>query len=68
MAVNLNVEGFSEDYKETAPKECALFLVECLSVEDKAKLKEAWNKAGGYNVTPWYQWCLDNISVSLNLK
>lgn len=68
MAINLNVEEFDEIYKGVVHKECALFLVECLSVEDKAKLKEAWNKAGGYNVTPWYQWCLDNISVSLDIK
>ena len=61
---NLNVYAFSEDFRDKAPKECALFLVECLYKKKKAKLKEDWNNAGGYKVIPWWKWCLDKIDVS----
>ena len=61
-----NTDAFSDEYKDDAPKECACFLVECLSDEEKDKLKEDWNKAGGYKAIPWWQWCLDNINVSYN--
>lgn len=60
----LNLDGFNEDYRDVAPKECACFLFECLKEEEKKKLKEDWNNAGGYKVIPWWKWCLDNINVS----
>ena len=31
----LNVDAFSDDYKDIAPKECACFLVECLTEDQK---------------------------------
>lgn len=61
---NLNVEAFSEEYRRTAPMECALYLYECLKEDEKVKIKEDWNNAGGYKVIPWWKWCLDNINVS----
>lgn len=61
---NLNLEGFSDEYKDVAPKECALFLFECLTKEEQIRLKENWNKAGGHTIIPWWKWCIDNIDVS----
>lgn len=62
---NLNIDAFSEEYKEVAPKECAAYLIECVSKEDKEELKEKWQAAGGYKVIPWWKWCLDNIEVNV---
>ncbi len=59
----LNLDAFSDEYKDVAPKECASYLVECLSEEERTKLSEDWNKAGGYKVIPWWKWCLENIEV-----
>ena len=63
---NLNVEVFTDEYKDVAPKECACFLFECLTKEEKEKLKNKWNEIGGYKIVPWWKWCLDNIDVKLN--
>ena len=38
----LNMDGFSEEFRETAPMECACYLFECLSEEEKIKTKEEW--------------------------
>ena len=59
----LNLDAFSDEYKDIAPKECASYLVECLSEEEKTKLSEDWNRVGGYKVIPWWKWCLENIEV-----
>lgn len=48
----LNMEGFSEEFREIAPMECACYLFECLSEEEKIKIKDDWNKSGGYKVVP----------------
>lgn len=63
-----NVDAFSGEYKDVAPMECATFLVECLSEKEKVKLKEDWNKAGGFKVVPWWKWCVDNIDVRYHKK
>lgn len=34
----LNVDAFSEEYRDVAPKECACFLVECLSETERTKI------------------------------
>lgn len=60
----LNTEVFNEKYKDVAPKECGMYLFECLSEEEKVKLKGYWEKVGGYKTIPWWKWCLDNIKVS----
>lgn len=60
----LNVEAFSEDYRETAPMECAVYLFECLEEDEKIKIKDDWNKAGGYVATPWWKWCMEHIKVN----
>ena len=62
----LNIESFSEDFRDAAPKECAVYLYECLSEEEKKKLKEDWNEAGGYQVIPWWKWCMEHINVAVN--
>ena len=63
---NLSLENFSEEHKSLAPKECSLYLFECLDEETKKKVKEDWKKAGGRNTMPWWEWCLKNIQVSYN--
>lgn len=61
----LNMDGFSEEFRETAPMECSCYLFECLSEEEKIKIKEDWNKSGGYKIVPWWKWCMDHINVCL---
>lgn len=63
----LNVENFSEDYRDIAPKECAMFLIECLPEDKQKVLKEAWEVAGGRDTIPWWKWCMEHINVSLSL-
>lgn len=62
----LNLEDFSEEYRKTAPMECACYLESCLSQEEKEKLKENWNKLGGVTVIPFWKYCLEHIDVSYN--
>lgn len=62
----LNIESFNKDYQDIAPKECAIFLYECLTENEKKQIKEDWNEAGGYKVIPWWKWCMNNINVSYN--
>ena len=50
---NLNMDGFSEEFRETAPMECAAYLYECLTEEEKVSLKKDWDNAGGYMFIPW---------------
>ena len=38
-----------------------------LNESDKAKLKKAWQKAGGCKTMPWWKWCLENIKISCNV-
>ena len=59
----LNVDAFSEEYRDVVPKECACVLVECLSDKERTKLKEDWNKIGGHNVITWWKCGLENIEV-----
>lgn len=59
----LNMDGFSEEFRKTAPMECACYLFECLSEEEKIKIKEDWNNVGGMNIMPWWKWCMEHIEV-----
>lgn len=60
----LNFNEISEDYKTTAPMECGMYLSDCLTEEERTRLKADWEKAGGFNKIPWWKWCYDNIKVS----
>lgn len=62
----LNMDGFSEDFKQAAPMECALYLYECLEDDKKEQIKNDWNNIGGVNVIPWWKWCMEHIEVSYN--
>lgn len=59
----LDIEAFSEEYQQTAPMECATYLVSCLDKATQEQLKKDWNEAGGYTVTPYWKWCMDHIDV-----
>lgn len=61
---NLRTEEFSEDFQTVAPKECSVYLSACLTKEDEAKMREDWNKAGGFKEIPWWKWCMEHITVS----
>lgn len=61
----LNIGGFSEEFREMALMECGCYLFECLSEEEKIKIKKDYNDAGGYKVIPWWKWCMDHINVNL---
>lgn len=60
----LNVEAFSEDFRKTAPMECAVYLYECLDEKEKQRIKDDWNNVGGRDVIPWWKWCMENINVT----
>ena len=62
---NLNIESFSEEDRKIAPMECAAYLYECLTEEEKVSLKKDWDNVGGYMFIPWWKWCMDHINVSL---
>lgn len=50
---------------DTTLKFVGVALENCLTEEQDKILKKRWEEHGGYEVTPWWQWCLDNIEVSL---
>ena len=54
----------NNDIKEKQMKECGMFLQACLSKEENEKLHADWEAAGGFEVTPWWKFAFDNISVS----
>lgn len=60
----LNIESFEEEYRETAPMECDLYLYECLDKDTQKQIEDDWNNAGGYKVIPWYKWCMEHINVN----
>ena len=43
------------------------YLQVLLSKEEFDKLKEDWNKAGGYEVIPWWKFVFDNVEVKYNI-
>lgn len=55
-----------EKLRETAMKECGMYLQSCLPEEELEKLKEDWKEAGGFKVVPWWKFAFDNIKVSYN--
>lgn len=62
----LNIESFSEEYREIASMECALYLYECLDADQRKQIKDDWNNIGGYKVIPWWKWCMEHIDVVYN--
>lgn len=55
-----------EKIRENAKQECGMYLQACLSKEELEKLKEDWQKAGGFEAIPWWKFAFDNIKVSYN--
>lgn len=61
-------EDFEECIDNTSsnnPKECFMYLYQCLDKKDREKLIDSWLKAGGKETMPWWQWCMKNINVSI---
>lgn len=42
----LNMDGFSENFKQAGLMECALYLYECLEDDKKIQIKNDWNNIG----------------------
>lgn len=62
--IHLNINAFSDEYKTVAPKEAAVYLSACFSEKELEKIKENWNKEGGYKVIPWYKYLLNHLTVT----
>lgn len=59
----LNTEGFSDEFKDTAPKECAIYLSSCLSEDTHKQLKKDWDELGGINAMPYWEYVLNSLSI-----
>lgn len=62
--INLNIDSFSDEYKAIAPKEAAMYLSACFSDEELEKIKDNWNKDGGYKAIPWWQYLLNHLTIT----
>lgn len=62
--INLKENDFT-DYN-SARIETGMYLSFCLSEEERQRLKDKWNEHGGYEVIPWYEWVLQNVSVNID--
>lgn len=61
--ITLNIEDFSDEYKEVAPKECAAYLSSCLPENVRKQLKKEWNELGGYHVMPYWEYVINTLSI-----
>lgn len=59
----LNTEDFSDEFKNTAPKECAAYLSSCLSEDTHKQLKKDWDELGGINAMPYWEYVLNTLSI-----
>lgn len=64
----LNTEGFSDEFKNTAPKECAIYLSSCLSEDTHKQLKKDWDELGGINAMPYWEYVLNSLSIKYDGK
>ena len=64
----LNTEGFSDEFKDTAPKECAIYLTSCLSEDTHKQLKKDWDELGGINAMPYWKYVLNSLSIKYDGK
>lgn len=64
----LNTEGFSDEFKDTAPKECAIYLSSCLSEDTHKQLKKDWDELGGINAMPYWEYVLNSLSIKYDGK
>lgn len=45
-----------------------MFIAACLTDEQKDKLKEEWNKQGGYAKTEWWRFVMENTKLEININ
>ena len=64
----LNTEGFSDEFKDTAPKECAIYLSSCLSEDTHKQLKKDWDELGGINAMPYWKYVLNSLNIKYDGK
>ena len=60
-----DLEECIDNTSSNNPKECFMYLYQCLDKKDREKLVDSWLKAGGKETMPWWQWCMININVSI---
>lgn len=62
-----NKESITDDsvLEEKMMMECAMYLQACLSNEDLERLEQKWKEAGGLEKIKWWQFCFENIKVSI---
>lgn len=58
---DLIAESYLDD--ETKKMECAMFLQGCLTTQEHEKLKDDWNKNGGFEVIPFWKYVFENVSI-----
>lgn len=59
----LNLDNFSEEYRDKAPLEASQYLYQCLSEDVQMKLKDDWKSLGGAKTIPFWKYCLEHIDV-----
>lgn len=59
----LNTEDFNDEFKNAAPKECAMYLSSCLPEDMHKQLKKDWNELGGHHVMPYWKYVLNSLSI-----
>lgn len=64
----LNTEGFSDEFKNTAPKECAIYLSSCLPEDTHKQLKKDWDELGGINAMPYWEYVLNTLTIKYDGK
>ena len=62
-----DLEKCFDNTSSNNPKECFMYLYQCLDKKYREKLVDSWLKAGGKETMPWWQWCMENINVSIKL-
>ena len=45
-----------------------MFVSACLTEDEADKLKEEWEKQGGYNAIPWWEFVMKNTKVELSIE
>lgn len=60
-----DLEKCFDNTSSNNPKECFMYLYQCLDKKDREKLVDSWLKAGGKETMSWWQWCMKNINVSV---
>lgn len=45
-----------------------MFISCCLTEKEVQKLKDEWNKQGGFKSKPWWQFVMENTKIQLDIN